>query len=892
MSPQARAISECDLIAIEKGSILTDNEACVDPCVAPATEILARNDPGAVFVLGDSIGLGVTPPLSTLLTSGDGWGVTGDSLEGRSLSQGISVANSNPDGLSSAKHILVILGTNNLGNNTNQANVTEMMRVLKEKNSGATIHWLKVNVTEPSLVDLMEPYNQILASSGAQLIDNTAEISGDKIHPANYSELANIVATSIKGTGGSGGPESDAAERAAALSAQNNQPERTSNLDLRAKLAMLLYVRANTESQIQTAVGKGVGGIFVRPGDANNTSVYNSIKGAVGSQKILIGVDFEGGRVQAPGPDITGDVPSAREMGQMSGEEIKAIAKEKGEQLAALGINVDFAPVIDIGGRNNDVIGDRAFGNDPTTVVAKAGAFSSGLSESNVISTLKHFPGHGSSEGDSHNAPVRTKSLAELEARDIKPFLDMSTREKTIIMMGHLLVPDWGSQATSLNPQAYQYLRQVINYDGVVVTDALDMGGIPSPSDQPGRSLAAIQAGADMALITDVNQIDPTVDQLEFAVANGSLSQERVDEAVSRIIQLRDNIDAAPTTTPQIDCAPCSVSGSVPIDGENPKRAFQYFLSVGYKAEWAAGIVGNMVAESGVEPQRLQGTPGGTVTPASQAVGSSLGWGLVQWTPAGKYINAVGVDKADDFAVQLDFVYQQLEGQGPLKETAAGKDLKTTTTPEDAAASFMLKFERPKDQSAPAVAKRGELARSVYDQYQGVSAGAVPVGTGGGASCTQSSDATIVGDLAWPVDVRFWNENPEWFTKPHHDYPASDIPVPTGTKIYSLTSGKVKFITEGYGGGCGTGVAIESGASVVSYCHGIPGTLKVQPGQDVKAGDVLFDSDNTGSSSGPHLHIAIKVDGVKHCPQQVFEQMGAGKTSIDFSALPTSGCTN
>lgn len=884
ISPLARAISECDKIAVDNGSLLTDNEKCIDPCVAPAEQVVTTNDPGSLFVLGDSIGQGVTPELQGVLRSDQGWSINGDSRVGRPLSEGISIAESKRSELSSSKYILVVLGTNNLGNASNQADVTRLMEILKP--TGAKIFWLKVNVTRQDLTGLVAPYNQILASSGATLIDNTAEISGDGVHPANYSELANIVASSIKG-----GSATDSSAAQADAIDTNPQPQDTSNLSIREKLANLIFVRANTKDEIDAAAGQKVGGIFVRPSDKNDIDTYNAIKGAVAGQKTLVGVDYEGGRVQAPGTDITGAVPSARELGTKSADEIKNIAKEKGSRLSSLGINLDFAPVVDIGGTNNAVIGDRAFGNDPNTVKDKAGAFIDGLGESGVVATLKHFPGHGSSEGDSHQAPVRTKSLAELEARDILPFKDLSTKAKTIVMMGHLLVPDWGSQATSLNPKAYEYLRQVVNYNGVVITDALDMQGIPSPSDQPSRALVSIQAGADMALITSTSQMGPTLDKLEQAVSSGQLSQERVDQSVQRVSTLRAAIGATPTTTPEISCAPCNVSGSVPIDGENPKRAFQYFLSVQYKAEWAAGIVGNMVAESSVEPQRLQGTAQGTITPAADAAGSSLGWGIVQWTPAGKFINAVGVDKANDFAVQLDFVYQQLEGTGALSEKGAGDALKATSTVEEATGAFMTKYERPKDQSAAAIAKRAVLAQSVFDKYNGSAAAALPAGTGGGSSCTQTSDATKVGDLAWPVDVKFWQDHPEWFTKPHHDYPAADIPVPTGTKAYSLISGRVKYTTSGYGGGCGTGLVIESGANQVAYCHGIPGSLKVSSGQDVQAGDILMDTDNTGSSTGPHLHVGIKVNGEKRCPQAVFEKMGKNEPSVDFASLPSGGCS-
>lgn len=747
-------ISECDKIAVDKGSILTDNEKCTDPCVAPSQDVAATNEPGPVFVLGDSIGEGVTPPLQNLLPESDGWGVNGNSLQGRSLTEGIGIANTNPDGLSTAKHILVILGTNNLTNGDNQAKISEMMSVLKSKNSDASIYWLKINVTRSDIVSAMGPYNDLLASSGAKLIDSTVTIRSDGLHPVDYGELANDVATALKGgsaldTGGTGAPAPEVTtNQNVTLSETSNeptteQPERTSNLDLRAKLAMLLYARANTESEIQSAVGKGVGGIFVRPGDANNATVYNSIKTAVGDQKILIGVDFEGGRVQAPGDEITGDLPSARELGQMSDDEIKNIAKEKGAQLSALGINVDFAPVIDIGGTNNDVIGDRAFGNDPLTVTAKAGAFSDGLSESNIISTLKHFPGHGSSEGDSHENPVRTKSLAELEARDIIPFKNMSSREKTIIMMGHLLVPEWGNTATSLNPQAYQYIRSVLNYNGVVVTDALDMKGIPSPATQPERALVAIQSGADMALLNSTSQIDPTIDQLEFAVTNGSLSQERVDEAVSRIILLRDNINATPNNTSEVTCAPCSVGGTVPLDGENPKRLFQFLLGEQLSAEQAAGVTGAIMVESGPN-----------IDPRIRGGGGNNYMGIAQWDIPGRWAALVNWAKTTypnesepefKFEYQVEYMWKEAgeRKNGPNNETNV-EGIKRQPDLEHTAWYWGRFFEvaitggssTTYPENVQSLDKRITYAESVLSQYGNLAGSSSSLPGGGGAACS------------------------------------------------------------------------------------------------------------------------------------------------------------
>jgi murein DD-endopeptidase MepM/ murein hydrolase activator NlpD len=319
-------------------------------------------------------------------------------------------------------------------------------------------------------------------------------------------------------------------------------------------------------------------------------------------------------------------------------------------------------------------------------------------------------------------------------------------------------------------------------------------------------------------------------------------------------------------------CGPCPInglSGILPVEGENAERAFKFFLSVGYTPEWAAGIVGNMIAESGVEPQRLQNTASGVITPASEAVNSKLGWGLVQWTPARKIIESVGVDKADDMGVQLDFLYKQLEGQtSAYNEKSAGDKLKQTTTVDDAAKIFMTKYERPKDQSPAAQEKRAALARGVYDKYSGVSSP-----TGGGNTSTSSCGGSGGGGVATVDGFTFplkttkgvitkgnevgakWCDGNFPTTNCHHDYEAGDIMVPAGTIVIAAKEGTV-IRAKNSAGNCGSSVQIrDSSGQVYYYTHMANNSVPVTEGQQVSAGTVLGSvSANQHCNSSPHLH--------------------------------------
>ncbi|MCA9337399.1 M23 family metallopeptidase [Candidatus Saccharibacteria bacterium] len=162
------------------------------------------------------------------------------------------------------------------------------------------------------------------------------------------------------------------------------------------------------------------------------------------------------------------------------------------------------------------------------------------------------------------------------------------------------------------------------------------------------------------------------------------------------------------------------------------------------------------------------------------------------------------------------------------------------------------------------------------------------------SSCgfTDGSGAYISGDIAGPLDKKWWDEHREWFLGTHHGDPnnaAVDIQVPTGTPVYSMIDGVVLLAPNE--GGYGQGVSIQSGDILIAYGHGLDGGQIVKPGDTVKAGQLIMHSASTGNSSGPHLHIDIKANGSKYCPQPLLKGIYEGAPP-DILSLPTSGCTN
>jgi len=213
-----------------------------------------------------------------------------------------------------------------------------------------------------------------------------------------------------------------------------------------------------------------------------------------------------------------------------------------GGYLSDLGFNMDFAPVADVlTNPDNQVIGVRSFGSDPTLVSRMSLSFAKGLEEKGIISCYKHFPGHGATAGDTHQGYAYTdKSLEELEQSELIPFVDAVNDGAEMIMIGHISLP-YVTEDTMPASLSYEIitglLRKKLGFDGVVITDALNMGAITAEYSSAEACIMTIQAGADL-LLEPYNFRDGYNGVLE-AVKNGTISEERIDESLRRIIKLK-----------------------------------------------------------------------------------------------------------------------------------------------------------------------------------------------------------------------------------------------------------------------------------------------------------------------------------------------------------------
>ena len=317
---------------------------------------------------------------------------------------------------------------------------------------------------------------------------------------------------------------------------------------LRRRLAALVMVGVDPSGTGEaTAVVEDhhVGGVFV--GGDDTTLLTSGVLATLrdGSPTgLFVAVDEEGGRVQRI-EGIDGDVPSAREQAATtSPDEVRALATQRAQVMADLGVTMDLAPVVDVSDQDDDtVIGDRSWSDDPTAVVTYAGAYADGLLAEGVVPVLKHFPGHGQASGDSHEGAVTTPPLAELRTRDLVPYEQLLPRldGSAAVMLGHLDVPGLTEDGTpsSLSPATVALLRQDYGFDGVVMTD--DLAGMEAVTARLGTeeaAVAALAAGVDVVLLagTDVGAL---LDRLEQAVATGELDEAAVDASVVRTLRLK-----------------------------------------------------------------------------------------------------------------------------------------------------------------------------------------------------------------------------------------------------------------------------------------------------------------------------------------------------------------
>ena len=268
----------------------------------------------------------------------------------------------------------------------------------------------------------------------------------------------------------------------------------------------------------------------------------------------FIGVDQEGGRVtRMPAPFLT--LPPMRELSLLNDLElVRRAAAAVAVELAAVGFNLNFAPILDVDSNPaNPIIGDRSFGRDPRTVMRNAVAFLQGLQENNILACGKHFPGHGDTSVDSHlDLPVIHHDRPRLEQIELPPFRAASGAGIASLMTAHVVCEalDPGVPATLSRAICGSLLRAEIGFEGVLFSDDLEMAAVAARYPIEESAVEAIWAGCDALLICKSEDLaDRAHEALVKKAEKESKFRDRCVEAVTRGLRIRRLCPPRPTAS-------------------------------------------------------------------------------------------------------------------------------------------------------------------------------------------------------------------------------------------------------------------------------------------------------------------------------------------------------
>jgi beta-N-acetylhexosaminidase len=302
-------------------------------------------------------------------------------------------------------------------------------------------------------------------------------------------------------------------------------------------------------------IRRGVGGVILFRRNVDTPEQVAELSRALKAAApgpLLVSIDQEGGRVQRLRPPHWTELPTMRRVGELDaagglpGMNGTAIAERLGriiaEELAACGIDLDYAPVVDVDTNpDNPVIGDRSFGRDPTRVARLGVALARGLEAGGVASCVKHYPGHGDTSQDSHKVlPRLAHDRERLWQVELVPFVAAARAGLASVMTAHVRFEAFDRLPATLSPQALDLLRRDVEFRGACISDDLEMKAIADTYGVVDGAELAIAAGADAVLICHTLHLQhEAIDGIARAARAGPLSRERLAEAAERILALQ-----------------------------------------------------------------------------------------------------------------------------------------------------------------------------------------------------------------------------------------------------------------------------------------------------------------------------------------------------------------
>jgi beta-N-acetylhexosaminidase len=305
----------------------------------------------------------------------------------------------------------------------------------------------------------------------------------------------------------------------------------------------------------------GAGGVILFAGnyeDPKQLAAFVRDLRQAAEQDLIVSVDQEGGRVARLGRPFTEIPPMGALRGRGDGEELaERLGALLGTELSAVGINLDFSPVLDVSSNPfNSVIGDRAMSSDPEEVASFGCALIRGLQAQGVAACGKHFPGHGDTDVDSHlGLPVLPHTRSRFDSLELIPFRAAIEAGVASMMTSHLMIPNLDREApvTVSRPITTGILRRELGFEGLIFTDDLTMKGITCRYTPGEAAWRAVAAGADVALVChDPEAQRAALEGLRRAVGEGWIAMPQLSAAMVRIAAFKERFAAAGDKAPSI----------------------------------------------------------------------------------------------------------------------------------------------------------------------------------------------------------------------------------------------------------------------------------------------------------------------------------------------------
>ncbi|AWS41344.1 glycoside hydrolase family 3 protein [Streptosporangium sp. 'caverna'] len=309
------------------------------------------------------------------------------------------------------------------------------------------------------------------------------------------------------------------------------------------------FVGKTPPDWIRRRLADGMSGVVLFSRNIATPSQVADLTAALRAEnpQVLVGIDEESGEVTRLEAAAGSTRPGSFALGVVDDLELtEELARDLGHDLALAGINLNFAPSADVNSNpDNPVIGLRAFGADADLVSRHTAAWIRGLQSAGVAACAKHFPGHGDTSVDSHHGvPLVAATIEELHEVALRPFRAAIAEGVRMVMTGHLLVSalDAEMPATLSRPVLHDLLRVELGFEGVIVTDGIEMAAVSGPYGIGGASARAIAAGADAICVGGEHAEEHTAievrDALVDAVIEGWLPEERLADAAQRVCEL------------------------------------------------------------------------------------------------------------------------------------------------------------------------------------------------------------------------------------------------------------------------------------------------------------------------------------------------------------------